>query len=235
MRYVCSDLHGQYDMFIKLLDLIEFCDDDIMYIIGDVVDRGTEPIKILKYIMQRDNIILIRGNHEEMMMVALDSKESLNGWMDMQLWFDNGGNITSEKLDAENLYTKNKIYDYLRRTPLYIDLGDYLLTHSGIQVSGVVNDVVTHKWDDVKQFQCIDDFLWTRKSFYNNRALDDRIVVFGHTPTVNIQDGYYGCIWTDLKYGDKIGIDCGLASRRDDKRLGCLNLDTLEETYVTLD
>ena len=50
MIYVTSDIHGQYNMFLKLLSMIEFSDSDTLYILGDVVDRGSEPIRILQYI-----------------------------------------------------------------------------------------------------------------------------------------------------------------------------------------
>lgn len=43
-----------------------------MYVIGDVVDRGKEPIKLLIKIMETPNITLLEGNHEEMMSLGLD-------------------------------------------------------------------------------------------------------------------------------------------------------------------
>lgn len=35
-----SDLHGCYNKFIKMLDQIEFKNDDELYILGDILDRG---------------------------------------------------------------------------------------------------------------------------------------------------------------------------------------------------
>ena len=69
--YVISDLHGYYDLFIKLLEKISFSEFDLLYIIGDVCDRGPDSLKILFYIQEHDNIILIKGNHEYMMQEAL--------------------------------------------------------------------------------------------------------------------------------------------------------------------
>ena len=37
--YVISDIHGQYDMFMELLEKIPLKDSDTLYILGDVVDR----------------------------------------------------------------------------------------------------------------------------------------------------------------------------------------------------
>ena len=67
MIYVMSDLHGQYDMFTRMLELIKFNTNDTMYILGDIVDRGPKSIEIYRYVKEHDNIILLKGNHEDMM------------------------------------------------------------------------------------------------------------------------------------------------------------------------
>ena len=36
--YVLSDLHGHYNIFIKMLEKINFSDDDVLYILGDCCD-----------------------------------------------------------------------------------------------------------------------------------------------------------------------------------------------------
>ena len=70
MHYVCSDIHGYYERFRKLLKKIDFSLDDEMYVIGDVIDRGPEPIELLLYILSQPNIHLLIGNHEHMMMTG---------------------------------------------------------------------------------------------------------------------------------------------------------------------
>ena len=46
--YAVSYLHGQYELFKKLLEVIHFSDDDFMYVLGDAIDRGPDGIKILQ-------------------------------------------------------------------------------------------------------------------------------------------------------------------------------------------
>ena len=43
--YVTSDIHGEYDLFVRLLDIIKLQDQDTLYVLGDVVDRGPHPHK----------------------------------------------------------------------------------------------------------------------------------------------------------------------------------------------
>ncbi len=66
--YVVSDLHGQYRTFVKGLKSIRFSDSDMLYVIGDAIDRGPEGVKILEYIKLHENMELIIGNHEFMML-----------------------------------------------------------------------------------------------------------------------------------------------------------------------
>ena len=72
MTYVMSDLHGMYDKYIGMLELIGFSDEDDMYIIGDVVERGEQPAEILLDMMKRPNVFPIIGNHEAMALNVLD-------------------------------------------------------------------------------------------------------------------------------------------------------------------
>ena len=71
MIYVMSDIHGCYDEYIKLLDLIHFNDKDTLYVLGDVIDRGPYSIKVLQHMMMYSNIIPIIGNHEYMAIIVL--------------------------------------------------------------------------------------------------------------------------------------------------------------------
>ena len=42
MHYVMSDLHGEYEKYLEMLKKIKFTDDDVLYVLGDVVDRGKQ-------------------------------------------------------------------------------------------------------------------------------------------------------------------------------------------------
>ncbi len=53
MIYAMSDLHGCFDKYKKMLEKINLCENDTLYILGDVVDRGKDGIKILFDMMKR--------------------------------------------------------------------------------------------------------------------------------------------------------------------------------------
>lgn len=96
--YVMADIHGEIDRYHAMLDLINFSADDQLYIIGDIIDRGSEGLTILQEIMDKGNVHFILGNHEDMMLGTL-SQHSYPGARTM--WKQNGGdramNAAAEK------------------------------------------------------------------------------------------------------------------------------------------
>ena len=66
MKYVISDIHGDYKRYIEMLKLINFNENDVLFVLGDVIDRGAHGIQILQHMMKYENIIPILGNHELM-------------------------------------------------------------------------------------------------------------------------------------------------------------------------
>lgn len=71
MIYVMSDIHGQKRRFDSVMKQINLQPDDTLYILGDVIDRNPDGIKILRQIMAMPNAKMLLGNHELMMMVAI--------------------------------------------------------------------------------------------------------------------------------------------------------------------
>ncbi len=64
-----------YEKFTEMLKIINLGEVDELFILGDIVDRGNEPVKILEYIIDKPNIIPLLGNHEVM---ALDILKRIN-------------------------------------------------------------------------------------------------------------------------------------------------------------
>ena len=64
--FVISDIHGEYEQLKTLLAKMNFGEQDKLYVLGDVVDRGPEPIRALQFLMRLPNCICLVGNHEFM-------------------------------------------------------------------------------------------------------------------------------------------------------------------------
>lgn len=63
MIYVTSDIHGNLDRYKKLKEAL-ITEEDTLYIIGDVLDRGKQGFAILDDVMASPNVHLLMGNHE---------------------------------------------------------------------------------------------------------------------------------------------------------------------------
>ena len=78
--YVTADVHAYYTQLQEALREQGFFEDTEphkLVICGDLYDRGTEALQMQKFIldlMEKDQVILIRGNHEDLAM------DLLNGW-----------------------------------------------------------------------------------------------------------------------------------------------------------
>ena len=71
MIYVTSDLHGfSLERFLTFLSDVGFGEDDYLFILGDVIDRGEDGVAILKWLLVQPNVQLILGNHEAMLLAC---------------------------------------------------------------------------------------------------------------------------------------------------------------------
>ena len=80
MFYVMSDIHGNYEKFTEMLNKINFSKEDVLYIIGDVIDRMSGGLKIIDYIIGHKNVFYIKGNHEKLFIDAYETN-------DYSLWY----------------------------------------------------------------------------------------------------------------------------------------------------
>lgn len=213
-----SDLHGCYDKFIKLLDKIEFKDNDELYILGDVLDRGDKPLEILDYIMSHKNIILLKGNHEQMCIDFYENNDIS--------WHFNGGQRTYYKiLNRDSAYQEN-LRKFLKNLTYIKVIDKFILVHAGLQFS---NDSDNLSLKDFVKTQKEDDCLWDRSNIGNERKYKDYTVICGHTPVQLIANNSDDV--RIIKRYETIYIDCGCVFLNG--KLACLRLDDMAEFYVS--
>ena len=77
--YVTADVHGYFSELKDALTAQGFFDDQSphkLIVCGDLYDRGTEALQLQTFILElldRDQVILIRGNHEDLTMNLLNN------------------------------------------------------------------------------------------------------------------------------------------------------------------
>ena len=216
--YVLSDLHGQYDKFMDMLKLTKFNDNDKMYILGDIFDRGPDPLKILDYIICKKNIDFIPGNHEYMFL------EFYNTY-DARLWSYNGGKTTMIQLMKRGEDYLKALYDYLTKLPLVKIHDKFILTHAGLYLPKNQNQ---YTLQEILSLQNAEFNLWSRSNINNERQYKDYTVICGHTPTLYVDPDQYQM--SIVRRKGTIYIDCGATFS--DGRLACLRLEDNKEFYI---
>lgn len=228
MEYIISDIHGEYDLFIKLLEKINFNKNDKMIICGDIFDKGINSIKLLKYIRKHDNIILIIGNHEyeflkyynRIMQEQVDEFDSVKVLKQINDYFVE----ETETLDWDDLY-------WLESCEYYYETSDYLCVHAGVKLNGN-NEIIDPSDTDIN-YLVYDRKIKNVDVIINN----SKCVFYGHTPTSYLCNDYK--ILTYLRPSSqnskkisnyyKIHLDCGVYLGG---ILGCFCVDTCESIYV---
>ena len=226
MIYVMSDLHGCYDKYKKMLEKISFSKEDTLYILGDVLDRGPEGMKILLDMEKRENVFLFWGNHDRQAEILLlnlyrilDGNSSEELVKVYELWLSDGGKTTLQEylqLSEEERDLVHKVFEKaMISKEIEVNGKTFLLAHTVPEADSIC---------DYEE--------WTLEAYilgepdYEEVYFDDKYIVTGHTPTGYIDHNFMGKIW---KGNHHIAIDCGAVFG---KALGCLCLDTMEEFYV---
>jgi len=174
----------------------------VVIFLGDYVDRGPESRETLNIVgaVSRQSgleVRMLRGNHEEALCLFLDDAQYGPAWA------NHGGLTTLSSYGVElpasgdaaaweacRLSFNEALPDVHRRlleqmetTAVY---GDYLFVHAGVRPG-----VPLHEQVD-------EDLLWIRDAFLNAVAPCEKVVVHGHTPTMEPFVGRW-----------RIGLDTG--------------------------
>lgn len=230
--YVIGDIHGQLEQLKVLLEKMKFNENDELYVMGDVVDRGPDPIKALQYLMTLSNCVCIAGNHEWMALESLKlmlneiTEEFIQTLDENQVtilldWLRNGGKTTMDQFCKLSKEERQEVLDFIGDFEAYVELEiqgqKYLLVHAGL------NDFYYKK--PIEEYT-IDDLLWTRTD-YEMPYYEDKIVITGHTPTQTILgNDRPGYIYRKYNH---IALDCGACSHNG--RLAGICLETGKEYY----
>jgi serine/threonine protein phosphatase 1 len=172
--WVIGDVHGEYKKLTKLLAKLPM--DALVCFVGDLVDRGNDSAKVLELVSKNSNYLCVKGNHEELMIKALENN-------DYMFWYRNGGKNTIKSHENEELDINNYI-QFLKDLPifLYFEVQNHnplVVSHSYIHNVWRGKDYNYSK-DDIKKI------LWQRTYDENifNSALEKYsgiFNIFGHS------------------------------------------------------
>ena len=194
--YAIGDIHGEFDLFIDLLDKIN-CDNKsfaaaqtVILLLGDLIDRGPKSRQVLQLLQQfhtKDSgLVVLLGNHEELLLESARGNETAQ-----RAWLRNGGRQTLESYGiAVEKFTRSDPFErasslvstlggdtlaWLTSRPLTYRSGDYYFCHAGIRPGVELSK------------QSKRDLLAIGSDFLSSDADHGAMIVHGHTEVASVE------------------------------------------------
>ena len=198
--YVVSDIHGFHSQLIAALNQAGFFTDQQphkLIILGDLFDRGKEAKELEAFIsdlMDKDLVILIRGNHEDLYedLVTVDKGIGLNHHI------SNGTYDTALQLSGfDPVIATIRHYDFAEAAQLTIyyqkiipAMRDFYETEHYVFVHGWIPCFrERHGYSHISDWRKASDDLWKNARWVNGMAAyatvyeEDKVIVCGHWHT----------------------------------------------------
>jgi serine/threonine protein phosphatase 1 len=187
---IIGDAHGHFDAVLRLLDQIALRNDDRVYFLGDLIDRGPQSKQLVNFVIENHYQCLL-GNHEHMLLKAIGGEEVSDYWL--QNWVHSGG---AETLLSYNNQIPEEHIHWFQSLPEYIDLGKIWLVHAGVDPAYPLEK------------QTREQFCWIRDEFHamTQPYFEDKLIITGHTVTFSFPEVQPGKIaqgvgWLDIETG----------------------------------
>lgn len=178
--WVVGDIHGHLATFRALVHRLNLSKEDRIVCLGDMIDRGPDSAGLIEFIRSNEQIICIKGNHEQMAIQCAQAEGEITLW---KPWLERGGNSTwgsyIVREQGDLWQAKAKFWEdlmWMDQLPNHIVLDDFRLVHAGYDPR-MPPDAQGDK-----------ELLWIRKRFYEHHsAIDpDRTIIFGHSTTTKV-------------------------------------------------
>jgi serine/threonine protein phosphatase 1 len=211
-----GDIHGRIDLLRSLerqLDELSQQDRPVLEIyLGDYVDHAGDAKATLDHLIERKKradrqVVCLAGNHERMMLQALDDVDYFSRWLKF------GGDATVRSYgvpgsialrDPAEAQSRLRAAlpashrEFLERAGKFHEVDGYFFAHAGVDPVKALSE------------QTERDLLWIREPFLSSTVNFGKVVVHGHTPTAK----------PDVRR-NRIGLDTGAYLTG---RLSCLIL-----------
>lgn len=172
MRYVIGDIHGGCKTFQALLKQINLKYGDILYLLGDYVDRGPDSKGVLDSIMAllNDGFDLrpVRGNHDDMMLRTFTGEHDEFS----ELWLKYWSNVVLKSFGVDKSQDVPARYiAFLKGLPFARYDNQFVFVHAGLDMT---------KKEPIKQSSS-EYMLWSRTDSVDTIKLGNRKIITGHT------------------------------------------------------
>lgn len=154
---VVSDIHGHFNRLVQLLRKLEYGGNDMLIIVGDLIEKGPESLRVVQYVMdlcKRHPVCVSMGNVElaRLQMLWRDDPESGEDFAGFLRWSEkywgssffgemlNDMGVKISQVDGQNAWEYRRRIreefqeelDFLWSRPTILTAGRYLFVHGGV-------------------------------------------------------------------------------------------------------
>ena len=196
--FVMSDIHSYYDEMKSALDEAGFDpnnEDHWVVTCGDHFDRGPKPLEVMRYLKSLPRKILIKGNHEQMLMDCIRrgdyySHDLSNGTAGTVMYLAPEAAIFEEACTI----SYGRVKDFVDGMVDYFETKNYIFVHSWVplisQNGGFYYFNPNWREASVKEWE---NSRWGNPYELAEQGLmPDKTVVFGHYHTSYPRSKYEG-------------------------------------------
>ncbi|PCI57563.1 MAG: diadenosine tetraphosphatase [Methylophilaceae bacterium] len=130
--YAIGDIQGCYHAFQALLQRLEFnLEADTLWLVGDLINRGSGSLEVLSWCYQHQNHInIVLGNHDLHAIAVAHGIRS-----------PHRSDTLQPILDASNA---KALMDWLRHQPLMVANADYVMVHAGLLPQWTLSEALAY-------------------------------------------------------------------------------------------
>ncbi len=189
--FVVSDVHGHCTLLKEALDRAGFDKDNEEHLLiccGDYFDRGNENVEVLHFFERLQHKVLLRGNHEDMLLKLLQTGKLLphhyiNGTMHTLENFYGKYSIdpVDDTIDfSGKTRITDRICEFIEETVDYYETENYVFVHGWLPENALTPEgrrkASREAWGKAR---------WLRwdELYAGRRPIPEKILVCGHVPT----------------------------------------------------
>lgn len=224
MKYFCvSDIHGCYDLLMQALNDAGFNkEQDILVVVGDSFDRGSQSHEVLEYILSCPNRILLMGNHDLRLMQLLRapydaaSYDISNGVPQTLVSLLQGQGMETKGVDFYAALYKLKHHEHLQQlfkeSVAAVEFPDLIITHGWLPTNDAMGPRTMElllNWREAGATYW-EDALWANTEIILSRKLfPEKPMLIGHWHAWRLAEKYGEKRQTN-KHDDNQYINCDM-------------------------
>lgn len=126
---IVGDIHASYDKLAAVLGKTSYDPDaDRLYSVGDLCDRGDQPVQVLDFLMKLGSSFCpVLGNHDSWLEYWLHTGTADPNWT-----CGNGGDVTVRELSRQPAEWLEALRDWFSAIPLIRVTENHIIMHAGI-------------------------------------------------------------------------------------------------------